>query len=152
MNLGKKKELAMRAMNVGESRIKFIETRLDEIKEAITKQDIKDLVASGAIIVKPIKGRKRIERKSNRSVGNIRKKRIRRKMNYVILTRKLRKYLEGAKSNGLLSKNEADEVRKKIRNKEFKSKNNLKEYLNQMGKVKINKQDKKIVKKTRSKK
>ena len=36
MNLESKKRLAAKALNVGAGRIKFDESRLDEIKEAIT--------------------------------------------------------------------------------------------------------------------
>ena len=58
MNLKKKKALAAKALKVGVGRIKFNPLRIDEIKEAITKQDIKDLNASKAIIVREVKGRK----------------------------------------------------------------------------------------------
>ena len=94
MNLRNKKELIARTFGIGKKRIVFIESRKDEIKEAITKQDIRDLVASGAIILKKIKGRKKIERKGRRSAGNIRKMAKKRKEEYVIITRKLRGYAE----------------------------------------------------------
>jgi len=41
MKLDKKKNLAKRVLNVGKERIIFVKERLSEIKEAITKQDIK---------------------------------------------------------------------------------------------------------------
>ena len=62
----KKKELAAKALKVGKGRIKFVNARLDEIKEAITKQDIKDLVLSGSIIINPIKGRRKNIKRKNR--------------------------------------------------------------------------------------
>jgi len=130
MNLGKKKKLATRTFGVGESRITFLKARLDEIKEAITKQDIRDLCKEGAIMIKPINGRKKIKKKkNNRSPGNVRKKIRNRKKTYVISTRKLRKYIAGLKKDGKLSSKEVIEIRKKIRNRFFKSKANLKEYL-----------------------
>ena len=48
MNLKKKKSLATRTLKVGKERIVFLKSRLDEIKEAITKQDIKDLKKRGS--------------------------------------------------------------------------------------------------------
>ena len=63
MNLGKKKKLSAKALEVGKERIVFLKPRLDEIKEAITRQDIKDLEKEGAIIIKGIKGRKKISKK-----------------------------------------------------------------------------------------
>ncbi len=130
MNLSKKKELAGRTLKVGKERIVFVKSRLEEIKEAITKQDIRDLNKEGAIIIKEKKGRKKVKkRKTRRSRGNIRKKVKKRKKNYVILTRKLRAYVSELKKRGELAKEEIKEIRKKIRNKDFRSKNNLKEYL-----------------------
>src|SRR3989338_8658766 len=95
MNLKNKKELASRTFGIGKKRIVFIESRKYEIKDAITKQDIRDLVSSGAIIIKEIKGRKKVERKRSRSAGNIRKIINKRKQEYVIMTRKLRNYIKG---------------------------------------------------------
>ena len=63
MNLRRKKELASRALKVGKERISFVESRLDEVKEAITKQDIHDLKKDGAIEIKNISGRRKIKKK-----------------------------------------------------------------------------------------
>lgn len=129
MNLSKKKKLAKRTFGVGENRIVFVESRLNDIKEAITKQDMRDLRQDKAIIIKEKKGRKKVIRKRRRSTGNIRKKINTRKRDYVILTRKLRKYVSEIKNQGKISKEEVNDIRKKIRNKTFRSKSHLKEYI-----------------------
>ncbi len=128
MNLKKKKALAARTLGVGEKRIKFLEPRLEEIKEALTKQDIKDLVKDGAIVIKNIGGRKTIVRKKKRrTAGNVRKKVNRRKEEYVALTRKLRKQLRIME--GKLTKKEKEDLRKKIKNKFFESNAAFKSYI-----------------------
>ncbi len=128
MNLKKKKALAARTLNVGIGRIEFSNPSLEEIKEAITKQDIRDLHKDGAIKIKKIKGRKKKIRKvKKKTTGNIKKKVNKRKRNYVILTRKLRKHLSENKEK--LTDEERKDIRKKIRNKHFKSKSNLKEHI-----------------------
>ncbi len=129
MNLRKKKELAARTLKVGKARIGFVESRLEEIKEAITKQDIKDLKNDGAINLKEISGRRKIKKKVKKSTGNIRKKLNTRKRDYVIMARKLRGYVNELKKQGRLNQEQATEIRKKIRNKRFKSKANLKEHI-----------------------
>ena len=130
MNLKNKKALAVRALGVGKGRIAFVESRLDEIKEAITKQDIKDLQKEGIIIVKEIKGRKKnVGKKKKRGPGKIKKKLNTRKQDYVIMTRKLRRYVAELKKRGELSREEIIEIRKRIRNKKFRSKAHLKEYI-----------------------
>ena len=75
MNLLKKKELSARTLKVGKERVIFVKARLNEIKEAITKQDIRDLRKEGAILLKEIRGRKTKEgRKRRRGPGKIKKK------------------------------------------------------------------------------
>ena len=136
MNLAKKKSLAARTLGVGKGRIIFVNARVNEIKEAITKQDIRDLNREGAILIKGIKGRKRnINKKKKRSVGNVRKKVNKRKQEYVKLTRKLRKYVAGRKKDKKISKEEIKEIRKKIRNKAFRSLGHLKELTGEKEKI-----------------
>jgi large subunit ribosomal protein L19e len=128
MNLKKKRALAARTFKVGVERIEFLEPRLEEIKEAITKQDIRDLHKDGAIVIKNIKGRKRkFVKKKKKTAGNIRKKLNKRKKEYVTLTRKLRKHL--AENREKITEKEKKDIRKKIRNKFFRSKSHLKEYM-----------------------
>lgn len=146
MNLSKKKELAKRTFGVGENRIVFVESRLNDIKEAITKQDMRDLRQDKAIIIKEKKGRKKVIRKRRRSTGNIRKKINTRKRDYVILTRKLRKYVSEIKNQGKISKEEVNDIRKKIRNKTFRSKSHLKEYIEGLRKWKHWKEEEKNTK------
>lgn len=131
----KKKELAASALKVGKERIKFAQSRLEEIKDAITKQDIRDLVEAGAIVVKPIKGRKtNIKRKNKRGTGKVRKKVKKRKQEYVTITRKLRKHVKHLKKEGKLNREEVKDLRKDIRNRAFKSKANLKTHIEEMKK------------------
>ncbi|NCN52008.1 hypothetical protein GW931_03275 [archaeon] len=121
-----KKELAAKALKVGKERIKFVKVRLDEIKDAITKQDIRDLVISGAITIKPVKGRKtNVKRKNRRGQGKVKKKVKKRKKEYVKITRKLRKHVKMLKEQGKITNEEKKQIRKEIRNKAFKSKSNL---------------------------
>jgi large subunit ribosomal protein L19e len=135
MNLSKKKALASRTLKVGKDRIVFVKERLDEIKEIITKQDVLDLKKDGAILIKPIKGRKKVRKRTRgektRSPGNVRKKQKlkRKKQDYVKLTRKLRSYLDELKKAGKISQEDIIELKKKIRNRIFKSKSSLREYL-----------------------
>src|SRR3989344_6529805 len=133
MKLNKKKELAAKTLEVGKSRIIFEKSRLEEIKEAITRQDIRDLVAGGAIKIKPVKGRKKKERKKSRSAGNIRKKVNKRKQIYVKLTRKLRGYTRELKEQGRINREIYIILRRKIKAKMFRDKRHLQEYIKTIG-------------------
>ena len=132
MNLGKKKVLAAKTLGVGKKRIVFLQPRLSEIKEAITKQDIRDLQKDGALVIKEIKGRRKSEKRGKKNIGSVRKKVNKRKQEYVIMTRKLRKYSADKKNQGLLNREELIEIRKKIRNKAFRSKAHLRDYIKEL--------------------
>jgi len=128
MNLRKKKLLVARTLNVGKDRIVFNNKRLDEINKALTRNDILDLVNSKAILVKQIKGRRKVERrKRRRGPGKIRKKIINKKRLYVQLIRRFRAYLKGVLLKGEISKKNYLLLRKEIRTGIFKNLNNLKE-------------------------
>lgn len=129
-NLARKKELAAKTLKVGKNRIHFNNDNFAELKEAITKQDIKELHAEGIITIKPVKGRKKIKRrKTKRGPGKIKKTVNKRKQIYVKITRKLRTYLKELKSLGVIDSKLYQELRKKIRMRTFRSKAHLKEYL-----------------------
>jgi large subunit ribosomal protein L19e len=130
MKLDKKKAMAGRMLGVSPARILFIEPRLDEIKEAITKEDIRSLIADGAIKIKPIKAKKSAQkRKVKKSPGNIKINVKNRKQKYMILTRKLRRKVLDLKSKNLLTKEQTLDIRNKIRNKYFKNKTQLNEFV-----------------------
>ena len=108
----------------------FNSENLAEIKEAITKQDIRDLHESGIIAIKPVKGRKKIvRRKTKRGPGKIKKKVNKRKQVYVKITRKLRGYIKELKKLGRITNDDYKTLRKKIRMRAFRSKAHLREQL-----------------------
>lgn len=131
MNLGNKKELVAKTFSVGKDRIIFNVNRISDINEAITKQDIRDLRADGAIIIKSIKGRKKvIKRTTRRRAGSVRKKVKNGKRKYIIITRKLRTYLRDLRRKNSVSEEEYTKLRRGIRAHRYKSKSHFKEHLN----------------------
>lgn len=56
MNLRNKKLIASKILKVGTGRVWFDPTKSTEIKEAITREDIKKLIATGVVLVKQKKG------------------------------------------------------------------------------------------------
>ncbi|PIN94817.1 hypothetical protein COU61_00140 [Candidatus Pacearchaeota archaeon CG10_big_fil_rev_8_21_14_0_10_35_13] len=130
MNLRNKKELTARITGAGKGRVKFNEERLNEIKEAITAQDIRDLLKSKAITIKEQKGRKtNKKRTTRRGPGKIKKKVNKRKQEYVKRTRKLRKYVKSLRDTKKIDRDKYKELRKNIRGSKFRSKAHLKEHL-----------------------
>ncbi len=130
MNLRKKKALAAKTLNVGKEKIIFNIERLAEIKEAITRQDIRDLNASGAILIGELSGRRTKQtRKTRRRYGSIRKKVKKGKRNYIIITRKLRAYAQELRKQEKLPEEQYQKIRKQIKASMFRSKSHLKEVI-----------------------
>jgi len=56
MNLRSKKEIVAKMLDIGVTRVLFNPNKLNEIKEAITRQDFRKLMVQGVILVRPKKG------------------------------------------------------------------------------------------------
>ncbi len=138
MNLANKKELAKKALGIGKRRIIFTKAGSTEINEAITKNDIRDLVKEGIILIRPVSGRRKVEkRKRKRGPGKIKMTSKRRKQGYVKITRKLRAYVKSLKDSSKITKELYYELRKKIKTRAFKSQAQLKNYLMEIEKIKL---------------
>ncbi len=128
MKLEHKKAFASKVLGVGKARVVFNTARLSDIKEAITRQDIRELVAQGAIMINDQRGRKTVvRRQSRRRAGSIRKKAVDTKRQYIIITRKLRAYLAHLKIQGKIEQSEFEQLRREIRARAFKSLAQMKE-------------------------
>jgi len=133
MQLARKKILAAKTLNVGKDRIIFGEGSLNEIKEAITRQDILDLYKNGAIKIREVKGRRKSEkRKNRRRVGKIKLKPNNSKQEYIIMTRKLRKYGKFLLKTDQIKLEGYKKIRRMIKAKKFKSKRHLNELLGEI--------------------
>lgn len=131
MKLENKKALAAKTLGVGKNKIIFNTTRLADIKEAITKQDIRDLFADGAILIRQAVGRRAVvRRKIRRKAGSIKNPNKSGKEEYMIITRKLRAYIAELRRKEKISDELFHKIRKEIRARNFKSKLQLKERLN----------------------
>lgn len=130
-----KKYLAARALQVGVDRIVFNKERLAEIKEAITKQDIRDLARDGAISVREASARKTIVRGTKRRrEGSVRKKVRQGKREYMRLVRGARRYIAHMRMQGTLSREQALLLRKEIKTRRIPTKAALRERINEVQK------------------
>jgi len=126
------KRLAADVLNVGINRVWLNPSRLEDIKEALTKQDIRDLIKDEAIKAKATNHKKVKKKKKKRTTGKIRKRPRRRKEKYIMLIRKLRRYLKGLKENKKLISKEYHYLRRLAKAGNFKSLEALKEYVKAM--------------------
>jgi len=130
INLTQRKALAAKVLGCGKNKIRFDVAHLAEIKEAITKQDIRDMYAEGIISIAPNAGRKQhVQRKTRRGPGSIKLTIKDGKTEYGILVRKLRRHVGEIRKQNKIKQDKFEELRKKIRAGDFKSKAHLKSYM-----------------------
>jgi len=66
-----------------------------------------------------------VRKKTKKGDGSKKKNIKNKKKKYMVMTRKLRKYLKDLKSQGKISKEESKSMRKKIRSKDYRSRAHL---------------------------
>lgn len=136
--LQSQKRIAAAVLNVGLTAVRFDPERLAEIKEAITTQDIAQLVKDGAINKRPILGNKRragkyrdLRKKKGRRRG-MGKKKVRvgfRKEDYMAKIRGIRTILSNQKTLGKISTKVYQKARKLAKSGEIKNKRDLLNYI-----------------------
>ncbi len=129
MNLKTQRRIAAKVLNVGENRIVFDKLRLEEIKQAITRQDIKDLIKDRAIKIKAGKKKRKKKKRKNRKRGSIKKRVKKRKEKYVAKIRKIRKFADDQMKIGKIAKELRNKIRIYAKAGQFKSLKAVKEYI-----------------------
>ncbi len=137
MKLTIQKRLSQRLLKSGKKRIKFNPEMLTDIKEAITKADIRNLISGRVIIKEKKKGisRARIRKRhpgqgsrKGKKTARLKPKRV--WMNKIRLQRKLIREL---KEKGLIDKKTFRELYLKSKGGFFRSKAHMKLYIREKG-------------------
>ena len=135
------KRLAAKLLKCAEKKIVFDTERLEDIKEAITKEDIRSLIKEGAIKRKPVKGVSKVrarvrkhqkKRGQRRGPGKRKGKstaRLPRKKAWMNRIRLQRKFLKELMQAGLLKKSTYRSLYSKASGGFFRSKRHLKLYI-----------------------
>ncbi|OYT42347.1 MAG: 50S ribosomal protein L19e [Candidatus Aenigmarchaeota archaeon ex4484_224] len=130
------KKLAAEILKVGKSRIWLDPTKLDEIKKAVTRKDIKKLISKGYIKVLPAKKNKRKKEKKRKGPGSrkgsqfakISKKRV-----WINTIRPIRRYLRELKASGKIDNKTYRKLLALAKGGMFRSRTHVKIYLQQRG-------------------
>ncbi len=154
MKLDVQKRIISDLLEVSKKRIVFDETRLDEIKEAITKSDLKSLVKDKAISVLPKRGISRVrarkimkQKKKGRMKGHGSRKgkntaRLPGKRVWINKIRALKTMLKVLRDKKIVETSTYQNLYNKARGGFFRSRRHLRLYINEQGLIK-----KKIIKK-----
>lgn len=127
------KRLAAKILGIGRNRVRFDNSRLNEIGDAITKMDIADLIKDGAIKKLPVAGVRRRagklrqlrKKKRGKRAGKKKKTVGLRKKQYMHRIRKLRKHLLALKRQGTISIQQYKGLRSAAKSGLIKSKQDI---------------------------
>lgn len=132
------KRLAAELMKCGETRVRFDPERIDEISEAITREDVKRLIEDGAIYkvhakgVSRVRAREREEKKRSRGHGSRKGKKysiISRKERWILKVRTQRKKLKELREKKLIDSSTYRRVYRMVKAGAFKSVADMLTYL-----------------------
>ncbi|MEM3398363.1 MAG: 50S ribosomal protein L19e [Nitrososphaerota archaeon] len=132
------KRIAAKLMKCGETRVRFDPERLDDVAEAITREDIKKLIEDGAIYkvqatgVSRVRARKREEKERVRGHGSRkggRYSRVTRKERWMLKVRVQRKKLKQLREKKLIDASTYRRVYRMVKAGAFKSVSDLISYL-----------------------
>jgi len=132
------RRLAASILKVGESRIVMDPEHLEDIKNAITRYDIKKMISHGYIKIKPTKIKKPELHPKKRKKGPGRRKgamgtRLRKKRAWINTIRPMRKILKDMKEKKVIDTRTYRETYHLIKSGVFRSRSHLKLYLKQKG-------------------
>jgi large subunit ribosomal protein L19e len=143
------KRLAADIANVGINNVKIPEENLDEIKDALTRSDIKKLIEDGKIVIEKKHGisnsRVKTRRKNRRIKGEGRRQgskngkkgaRIEPRSMWINKIRKIREYIKWLRDNGIIDKHTYRLYYRKAKGGTFKSLSDVRNSLKQSGKIK----------------
>ncbi|MFH1222351.1 MAG: 50S ribosomal protein L19e [Candidatus Micrarchaeota archaeon] len=125
------RRLAADIMSVGENRVRFATDKLADIKNAMTRTDVRDLISKKAIIALPKQGRLKVGRTKKRGPGSIRgsKSGSAQKVEWMARVRSQRKLLRELIASSVLKLEDKRYIYLKIKGGSFKSKRALITYL-----------------------
>jgi large subunit ribosomal protein L19e len=139
MNLKTQKKQAAKVLKASKNRVFFDPERLEDIKEAITKTDIRGLISEGAIKKYQKKGTSHVRivkhnsqrRKGLRKGPSTRKgkKTINKKKVWMQKVRTLRAFLRELRESKLIKKETYTDLYLKVKGNYFRSKRHIKIYL-----------------------
>jgi len=140
MKLHKKTDLAAKVLKCSPKRVRFNTEKLNEIKEAVTKFDFRNLIKKGIIKKKPVKGiskfrarKNKIQKSKGRRKGPGSRKgtitsRSPRKQEWMKTIRAQRKLIKKMKENKLIDNKSYYDLYRKAKGGYFRSSRHIKNY------------------------
>ena len=148
MKLTSQRRISAKILKVGQNRIHFDQEKLTEIKEAITRSDIRSLINEKTIKAKPTKSISRVRaRKIKKQKSKVRRKgpgsrkltkiaRLSKKKRWMLKVRAQRKLIQELKEKKQIESKTFRDIYRKISGNYFRSRRHIQLYLEEHGLIK----------------
>ena len=128
------KRIASQLLKVGINRVKIKPESIKDVEEAMSRNDVKELIKKGIIFKSPVKGKRKKEKEKRANKGRGRRKgskysRKRKKEHWMEKVRALREALKILVEKGFLEKAEKRKIYNKIKGNLFRGKKAMLNYL-----------------------
>ena len=129
MKLKNQKRISSQLLKVGKTSVKFDPERLADIKEAITKEDIRGLIKDKEITKRPTSSQSKGRQKGPASKKGKKTARLSSKDIWMIKIRLQRKFIKELREKKNITERTYREMYRKTKGNFFRSKNHIKLYL-----------------------
>ncbi len=136
MQLKLQRRLAADILGVGENRIRFDPERLEDIADAITREDVRALIEEGAIYAAPVKGQTRNRVKETRVRKGGKYATLTKKERWIMRVRPQRRYLKRLRDHGIIDRSLYRKLYLQVKAGRFKSIADIRNLLIEMGVIK----------------
>lgn len=148
VDLRPQRRIAARIMKIGENRVQIDPEFIWDVELALTREDIKKLIADKVIRAKQKKGisrarvkKKMLQRRKGRRRGHGKRKgkktaRLPRKKRWIDKVRPLRRYLKGLRDEGIIDRRSYRQFYLRVKGNSYRNLRHLKLVLNEAGVLK----------------
>ncbi|MCS6788355.1 MAG: 50S ribosomal protein L19e [Aigarchaeota archaeon] len=135
MQLRLQRRLAADLLGVGKNRVKFDPERLEDVEDAITREDVRALIEEGAIYAAPVTGHTRLRAKEKRVRKGGKYSTLTRKERWAMRVRAQRRYLKRLRDAGIIDRSTYRKLYLQAKAGRFKSVADIRNLLIEMGKL-----------------
>jgi large subunit ribosomal protein L19e len=136
MQLKLQRRLAADILGVGENRIRFDPERLEDLADAITREDVRALIEEGAIYAAPVRGQTRNRAKETRVRKGGKYATLTKKERWIMRVRPQRRYLRRLRDHGIIDRSLYRKLYLQVKAGRFKSIADIRNLLIEMGVMK----------------
>ncbi len=136
MQLKLQRRLAADILGVGENRVRFDQERLEDVADAITREDVRALIEEGAIYAAPVRGQTRNRVKETRVRKGGKYATLTKKERWIMRVRPQRRYLRRLRDRGIIDRSLYRKLYLQVKAGRFKSIADIRNLLIEMGVMK----------------